>query len=178
MDEIANWLYDLLSKKGEKDVQGIVRAIHNRCNDWFNVLQRRWPQHKDRHGSVEALLRSRPMMFRYIIVRPTNIPERFPESEEEEPPKLKRSQGHSRRTPAAPSWTSAAWNRQVKGISTASEFWTGVKPKSCELSRRKIAQSRARALFERGDDITARTCRAGGPPEKPGGLHARIVCGR
>ena len=34
LDEIANWLYDLLSKKGEKDVQGIVRAIKNRCNDW------------------------------------------------------------------------------------------------------------------------------------------------
>ena len=32
LDEIANWLYDLLGKKGEKDVQGIVRAINNRCN--------------------------------------------------------------------------------------------------------------------------------------------------
>ena len=30
LDEIANWLYDLLGKKGEKDVQGIVRAINNR----------------------------------------------------------------------------------------------------------------------------------------------------
>ena len=78
LDEIANWLYDLLGKKGEKDVQGIVRAIHNRCNDWFKVLQRRWPQHKDRHGSVEALLRSRPMMFRFIIVRPAHIPEAIP----------------------------------------------------------------------------------------------------
>ena len=32
-----------------------------------------------------------------------------------------------------------------------------------------------RALFERGDDSTARTCRACGPPEKPGGVHARIA---
>ena len=37
---------------------------------------------------------------------------------------------------------------------------------------------RARALFERGDDSTARTCRACGPPEKPGGVHARIAFGR
>ena len=81
LDEIANWLYDLLGKKGEKDVKGIVRAINNHCNDWFKVLQRRWPQHKDRHGSVEALLRSRPMMFRFIIVRPTNIPEAIPREE-------------------------------------------------------------------------------------------------
>ena len=78
LDEIANWLYDLLGKKGNKEVQGIVRAIHKRCNDWFKVLQRRWPQHKDRHGSVEALLRSRPLMFRFIIVRPANIPESIP----------------------------------------------------------------------------------------------------
>ena len=67
LDEIANWLHDLLGKKGEKDVQGIVRAINKRCNDWFKVLQRRWPQHKDRHGSVKAFLQSRPMMFRFII---------------------------------------------------------------------------------------------------------------
>ena len=63
----------IFGQEGEKDVQGIVRAINNRCNDWFKVLQRRWPQHKDRHGSVEALLRSRPMMFRFIIVRQPNI---------------------------------------------------------------------------------------------------------
>ena len=46
---------------------------------------------------------------------------------------LKRSQGHGRRAPAAPSWKSAAKNKQEKGIITASEFWTGVKPKSCKL---------------------------------------------
>ena len=78
LDEIADWLYDLLGKKGNKDIKGIVRAIHKRCNDWFKVLQRRWPQHKDRHGSVEALLRSRTFMFRFIIVRPANIPESIP----------------------------------------------------------------------------------------------------
>ena len=58
LDEIANWLYNLLGKKGEKDVKGIVRAINNRCNDWFKVLQRRWPQHKDRHwfcGSTPSI---------------------------------------------------------------------------------------------------------------------------
>ena len=78
LDEIANWLYDLLGKKDEKDVKGIVRAINKRCNDWFKVLQRRSPQHKDRHSSVEALLRSRPMMFCFIIVRPAHIPEAIP----------------------------------------------------------------------------------------------------
>jgi hypothetical protein len=81
LDEVANWLYELLGQKGEKDVKGIVRAINNRCNDWFKVLQRRWPQHKDRHGSVEALLRSRPIMFRFIIVRPANIPAAIPKED-------------------------------------------------------------------------------------------------
>ena len=52
LDEIANWLYDLLQKKGEKDMGGIVRAVQKRCNDWFKVLQRRWPQTKDRPVSV------------------------------------------------------------------------------------------------------------------------------
>ena len=70
LDNIAKWLYDLLIKKGKKDVQGIVRAINNRCNDWFKVLQRRWPQSKDRHNSVLALLQSRPMMFCFFVVRP------------------------------------------------------------------------------------------------------------
>ena len=28
LDEIADWIYNLLGKKGEKDVQGIVRAIN------------------------------------------------------------------------------------------------------------------------------------------------------
>ena len=30
LDEIANWLHDLLGKKGEKDVKGIVRAFNHR----------------------------------------------------------------------------------------------------------------------------------------------------
>jgi hypothetical protein len=59
-------------------VKGIVRAIHNRCDAWFKVLQRRWPQRKDQHGSVEALLRCRPLMIRFILVRPANTPEAIP----------------------------------------------------------------------------------------------------
>ena len=81
LDEVAQWLHDLLLKKGEKDTRGIVRAINNRCNDWFQVLQRRWPQHKDRHGSVTALIQSRPLMFRRIIERPTNIPASIPKKD-------------------------------------------------------------------------------------------------
>ena len=56
LDEIANWLYDLLGKKGEKDVKGVVRATNNRCNDWFKVLQRRWPQHcrGARHTTLQS----------------------------------------------------------------------------------------------------------------------------
>ena len=38
LDEIAKWLHDLLLKKGEKDSRGIVRAINQRCNTWFEVL--------------------------------------------------------------------------------------------------------------------------------------------
>jgi len=59
-------------------MQGLVRTIKNRCSEWFKVLQRRGPQHEDRQGSVEALLRFRQMMFRFIVVRPAHIPERIP----------------------------------------------------------------------------------------------------
>ena len=41
LDEVAQWLHDLLLKKGEKDIRGIVRSIQTRCNAWFQVLQRR-----------------------------------------------------------------------------------------------------------------------------------------
>ncbi len=37
LDEIAKWLHALLLKKGEKDIRGIVRAINNCCNKWFEV---------------------------------------------------------------------------------------------------------------------------------------------
>ena len=81
LDEIAKWLHDLLLKKGEKDIRGIVRAIQTRCNTWFEVLQRRWPQHKDRNGSVAAFVQSRPFMFRRIVERPTNIPASIPKQD-------------------------------------------------------------------------------------------------
>ena len=81
LDEIAKWLHALLLKKGEKDIRGIVRAIQTRCNAWFDVLQRRWPQRKDRHGSVAAFVQSRPFMFRHIIELPTNIPASIPKQD-------------------------------------------------------------------------------------------------
>ena len=81
LDEIAKWLHALLLKKGEKDIRGIVRSINKSCNAWFEVLQRRWPQHKDRNGSVAAFVQSRPFMFRRIIERPTNIPASIPKKD-------------------------------------------------------------------------------------------------
>ena len=75
LDQIVNWLYDLLKKKGRKTIQEIVRSIHNGKNTWFDVLFRMWPLCANRNSVVEALVCSRPLMFYCVITRPTHIPD-------------------------------------------------------------------------------------------------------
>ena len=78
VDQIVNWLHDLLMKKGRKTIQEIVRAVNTRetrIAKSFDVLFRVWPLCANRNSVVEALVCSRPLMFYCVITRPTHIPD-------------------------------------------------------------------------------------------------------
>ena len=76
LDQIVNWLHDLLKKKGRKTTPEIVRAIENRrIAKNFDVLFQMWPLCANRNSVVEALVCSRPLMFYCVITRPTHIPD-------------------------------------------------------------------------------------------------------